>query len=417
MGKKWWIGDISFQTKEEYKAGQRDLKQVQKLTAGLDINDPAQADELYQTLKKQPFLFETEVGIAFRSYLLDKSEGVKNSGSPFPKGILEKNSRIAASHKDRPRPEKKKSGKNEEVVLRKSDDFADKSSGRKKILIGTGAFVSIAVMLFALYQIFSYDIWSYISEKKMKELAAEVLVPVEAQVSEEHRIADLIASGLYTPEEAEIKVKEELAATENKTEEGSDILYKYSVLYGRNADMAGWIQVEGTVINYPVMQTPDDEEYYLKKGFDKKYDINGIPFMDARCSITEPTANFLIYGHNMKNGSMFSALLQYEKRDFYEEHSLIRFDTVYETGLYEIVGVFRTRVAYRGEDVYRYYEFIDAEDAEAFDEYIRFVKEQSFYETGVTAEYGDQLLTLSTCDRSIEDGRLVVVGRKCSENR
>ncbi|MDE7299364.1 MAG: class B sortase [Lachnospiraceae bacterium] len=275
-----------------------------------------------------------------------------------------------------------------------------------------GITVCLGLMLFSLYRIFYYDIWSYISERKMEKLASGVLIPVEAEVSEEHRIADLIASGLYTEEEAIVKAAEEAAAAENITGADSDILYKYSVLYKRNSDMAGWIQIPGTVVNYPVMLTPDDEEYYLKKGFDKKFDINGIPFMDARCSVAEPTTNFLIYGHNMKNGSMFSALLNYEREDFYKEHPGIRFDTIYETGQYEIVGVFRTQIAFEGEETYRYYQFIQAESRKEYDAYIAYVKENAFYDTGITAEYGTQLLTLSTCDRSIEEGRLVVVARK-----
>ena len=304
------------------------------------------------------------------------------------------------------------------------EDFGDfdeegqdavKKTGKKKIRVIKPLCIlaGFCLILFSLYKIFSYDIWSYISERKMEELASCILTPIEPEVSEAHRIADLIASGMYTEEEAiNIARKEqEQKQGESVTEDG--ILYRYSVLYGRNDEMAGWIQLEGTVINYPVMLTPDDEEYYLKKGFDKKYDINGIPFMDVRCGIEEPTTNFLIYGHNMKNGSMFSALLSYEEEEFYEEHKTIRFDTIYERGEYEIVGVFRTQIPYESDrESYRYYSFIDTQDEEEYNAYIRFVKEQSFYETGITAEYGTQLLTLSTCDRSIPAGRFVVVGRK-----
>ena len=278
-----------------------------------------------------------------------------------------------------------------------------------------GITASLGVMLFSLYKIFSYDILSYISERKMEELSTSILSPVESQVSQKHRIADLVASGLYTEEEAAVKAGQEAVEAENITEEESGVLYKYSVLFKRNSELAGWIQIADTIINYPVMLTPDDEEYYLKRGFDKKSDINGIPFMDVRCSVAKPTTNFLIYGHNMKNGSMFSTLLKYEQEEFYKEHPIIRFDTIYETGQYEIVGVFRTQVAFQGEQAYRYYEFIQADSKKEYDEYIAFVKEQSFYETGITAEYGTQLITLSTCDRSIEEGRLVVVGRKCGK--
>lgn len=507
MGSRYTIGEITFENKEAYRAGLRDLERIRSFASDINLESRAEAGELYQVLKAQPFLFETELGIAFRSYLLDRSEGLKRSSGLFSEELLtdgkkkrrrrssppseeefpEEDGDYAPDRGDvrgrgrqqedfsegrsavsqaarrreirpvgrrgkaeqvpRSRPaagseeafrrkflEEREEGKTESRARRtghsgsfqtkpsesrarrtvkKRDVRADKKKKGKRLPAAIGIVLCLGLMLFSLYRIFSYDIWSYISRRKMEELASSVLIPVEAQVSEEHRIADLIASGLYTKEEAAVKAGQETAEAENITGAGSDILYKYSVLYGRNSDMAGWIQIPGTVVNYPVMLTPGDEEFYLKKGFDKKYDINGIPFMDTRCSVSEPTTNYLIYGHNMKNGSMFSALLNYEQEDFYREHPRIRFDTVYETGQYEIVGVFRTQIAFQGEESYRYYRFIQAENKEEFDRYITYVKEQSFYDTGVTAEFGTQLLTLSTCDRSIEEGRLVVVGRKC----
>lgn len=397
MNNRWKIGNISFHNKEDYKAGQRDLERIRAIAHDVNLNNRREAQELYQILKAQPFLFETELGIAFRSYLLDKSEGESLSNGLFSEELLKGSKKVHTAAV-------KKTGRSADIKKRK----------RRMVILGIAA--SLGVMLFSLYKIFSYDILSYISERKMEELSTSILSPIEGEVSQEHRIADLVASGLYTKEEAAVKVGQEVAEAENVTEEESGVLYKYSVLFKRNSELAGWIQIADTIVNYPVMLTPDDEEYYLKRGFDKKSDINGIPFMDVRCSVAEPTTNFLIYGHNMKNGSMFSTLLKYEQEEFYKEHPIIRFDTIYETGQYEIVGVFRTQVAFQGEQAYRYYEFIQADSKKEYDEYIAFVKEQSFYETGVTAEYGTQLITLSTCDRSIEEGRLVVVGRKCEKN-
>ncbi|MDE6873400.1 MAG: class B sortase [Lachnospiraceae bacterium] len=435
---KWQIGGIEFSSKEEYKAGCRDLKRIQTLAAGVDLDDHREAAELYQMLRKQPFLFESELGAAFRGFLNDKADGMKHPRGSFPeeclyagktaarrkKAALPKKSRTGGKNaKDAMRAQRMKlrerdigSGEDEEPLKAVPDEGADRAvrgRGKGRILKPLCIVAGALLMLFALYRIFSYDIWSYISERKMEELAACILTPIEPEVSEAHRIADLIASGMYTEEEA-VEIAKREQQEKPKESVGEDgILYRYSVLYKRNGEMAGWIQLSGTVINYPVMLTPQDEEYYLKKGFDKKYDINGIPFMDARCSVKEPTTNFLIYGHNMKNGSMFSALLGYEQEAFYEEHPVIRFDTVYERGEYEIVGVFRTQIPYESDgEAYRYYSFIDTKDPEEYNAYIRYVKEQSFYETGVTAEFGTQLLTLSTCDRSVEAGRFVVVARK-----
>lgn len=399
MGRKWKIGDIVFSTKEDYRAGQRDLKRIKKLTAGILLEDAAEARELYRVLSAQPFLFETEVGVAFRSELYERAAG---RYQPLQAG---REDRISFANFTK----SKSNGQYLKKKVKKTSKSADKHKRKKKLLFFMGGLAAGCVMLFALYQIFSYDILSYLSRIKMEELISCVLVPYDAEVSEEHRIADLIASGLYTAEEAARQIQEE--QSELQTDD-TQILYQYSVLYERNPEMAGWIQIADTIVNYPVMLTAQEEEYYLKRGFDRKYDINGLPFMDARCSITEPVTNYLIYGHNMKNGSMFSTLLKYEEESFYQEHPLIRFDTVYETGIYEIVGVFRTAVAYQHEEVFRYYQFIQAEDEESYDEYINYTKEHSFYETGVTAEYGTQLLTLSTCDRSIEEGRFVIVCRK-----
>ncbi len=438
---KWCIGKIEFASKEDYKAGCRDLKRIQTLSAGMELHDHREAAELYEMLKKQPFLFESVLGREFRSYLKDKADGIRHPYGNFPEECLYSGkdskkrkgaAKEAVGGKDgreamragQMKFRERDIGRETERKEKDLEDFGDfdeegqdavKKTGKKKIRVIKPLCIlaGFCLILFSLYKIFSYDIWSYISERKMEELASCILTPIEPEVSEAHRIADLIASGMYTEEEAiNIARKEqEQKQGESVTEDG--ILYRYSVLYGRNDEMAGWIQLEGTVINYPVMLTPDDEEYYLKKGFDKKYDINGIPFMDARCGIEEPTTNFLIYGHNMKNGSMFSALLFYEEEEFYEEHKTVRFDTIYERGEYEIVGVFRTQIPYESDrEAYRYYSFIDTQDEEEYNAYIRFVKEQSFYETGITAEYGTQLLTLSTCDRSIPAGRFVVVGRK-----
>ena len=195
----------------------------------------------------------------------------------------------------------------------------------------------------------------------------------------------------------------------------STILYKYSTLYERNSDLVGWISIEGTVINYPVMQSVQDEEFYLKRDFDKNNDINGLPFMDIRNSITSHRDNWIIYGHNMKNGSMFSTLLKYKEKEFFDTHRTFRFDTIYEEGEYEIIAVVLTEVGYPGDAKFRYYRFHDLSEKEQFEEYLSGIQKLSIYDTGGSAEYGDQLVTLSTCDRSIEDGRFIIVGRKISD--
>ena len=120
-----------------------------------------------------------------------------------------------------------------------------------------------------------------------------------------------------------------------------------------------------------------------------------------------------LYGHHMNNGSMFSDLCKYESEDFYREHKTIRFDTLDSFGEYEVIAAFKT-VAYSEED-FKYYHFVNAESAGAFDGYIAECKALALYDTGVSAEYGDQLITLSTCEYSRTNGRMVVVAKLLEE--
>ena len=180
-------------------------------------------------------------------------------------------------------------------------------------------------------------------------------------------------------------------------------------LYLENADMIGWIQIEGTSIDYPVMQTVDEPNFYLKRGVDKQYSDYGVPYVQENCDLAL-SDNCVIYGHHMNNGTMFADLCKYESEDFYQEHKTIRFDTLSGFGEYEIMAVFKT-VAY-SEQGFKYYHFTRAESAEDFDAYIAQCKALSLYDTGVTAEYGDKLITLSTCEYSRKNGRMVVVAKR-----
>lgn len=183
----------------------------------------------------------------------------------------------------------------------------------------------------------------------------------------------------------------------------------YASVYEQNNDFVGWIHIDGTNVDYPVMQTIESPNYYLRRAFDKSYSYYGVPYMDEDCRLNE-SDNMVIYGHNMDNGSMFADLCKYKSEDFYSEHKIIHFDTLDGYGEYEIIAVFQT-VAY-SQDGFMYHHFVDAENSKEFDEYVSACKELALYDTGVTAEYGDQLLTLSTCEYSRTNGRIVVVAKK-----
>ena len=183
---------------------------------------------------------------------------------------------------------------------------------------------------------------------------------------------------------------------------------KYADVFAQNSDLVGWVSIEGTRIDYPVMQTKDNPDFYLKHAFDKSYSDYGVPYLAENCDIGI-SDNLVLYGHHMNNGSMFSDLCKYEDEDFYREHKIIRFDTLDGFGQYEVIATFKT-VAY-SEEGFKYYHFVRAEQKKDFDDYIAKCKELALYDTGVTAEYGDKLIALSTCEYSRTNGRMVVVAK------
>lgn len=175
--------------------------------------------------------------------------------------------------------------------------------------------------------------------------------------------------------------------------------------------MAGWIEIEETKLSYPVMYTPDDVEYYLRRAFDETDSIAGTPFIGYDCLLEPRSDNLLIYGHNMKNGTMFTTILSYKDKTFWEKHPIIKFDTLYEENQYEIMATFYV-TANVGNGHFEFYNFTNAESEEEFNKFIDTCKELSLYDTGITAKYGDDLITLSTCSYHSTNGRFVVVARK-----
>ena len=142
---------------------------------------------------------------------------------------------------------------------------------------------------------------------------------------------------------------------------------KYADVYAKNSDLVGWISIPGTRIDYPVMQTKDNPNFYLKHAFDKSYSSYGVPYMQENCDVGI-SDNLMLYGHHMNNGSMFSDLCKYESEDFYQDHKTIHFDTLDSFGEYEVIAAFKT-VAY-SEQGFKYYHFVRAEQEEDFDEFI-----------------------------------------------
>ncbi len=196
-------------------------------------------------------------------------------------------------------------------------------------------------------------------------------------------------------------------------ENGNDFLPWYQELHNQNPDMVGWIQIEGSKINYPVMQTTEDNaNYYLYKDFDKEQSVRGSIYAAEICDVFEPSDNITLFGHNMKDGSMFAYLGNYYQKSAWENNPMIFFDTLTESHVYKIFAVFKTS----GTDNvgFAYHLMADAKDEAEFNKFVATCKELAFYDTGITPVYGDKLLCLSTCEYTIDNGRFVVAAVRIS---
>ena len=196
------------------------------------------------------------------------------------------------------------------------------------------------------------------------------------------------------------------------TEEKTEKMLKLEELQKENNEIIGWLEIEGTNINYPVLQT-NDNSFYLSHNYKKEKATGGSLFLDKDFDLVNGSSNYLIYGHRNTKGLMFEDLMKYAKEDFYKEHTKIKFTTNKEDSVYEIMSVFYSRVYYKSEkNVFRYYYFVISNNEQEYNDFVNNAKKSSIYNTGVNANYGDQLLTLSTCEYSQEDGRFVVVAKK-----
>ncbi|MCR5747289.1 MAG: class B sortase [Lachnospiraceae bacterium] len=232
-------------------------------------------------------------------------------------------------------------------------------------------------------------------DNKLKKLKEEIVIETDSKVSDDEENKKLVGS-----------------ETEYCTIDGKKIQKKLKSLYEQNSDFIGWITQEDSSIDYPVMQTKDDGEYYLHRGFDKQYSEAGCIFVDKTCDISRPSENIILYGHHMIYDSMFSSLINYDSEEYYQGHKIIEFDTLEGNGTYEVIAAFRTSIpSDEDEDAFRFYNYTDM-NKERYDEYIKNCKALTPYEIPLTAEYGDRLVTLATCAYHDKKGRFVVVAKQ-----
>lgn len=219
------------------------------------------------------------------------------------------------------------------------------------------------------------------------------------------------ASSIPSSTDEEIKSNEETTPVEDVIEVTA-IPNPYAESFLANEDMAGWLVIPGTVINYPIMWTPDDETYYLYRDFEGKDNANGCLILDTDSNLNPLTTNLIIHGHNMKSGAMFGNLTDYENEDYYKEHKQIILYTEECQRNYEVIAVFRSQVYKKSDDVFKFYKFFEATTEEEFNDFYDNIKELSLYDTGVEAEFGDHFITLSTCVYHVTNGRFVVVAKE-----
>lgn len=230
-------------------------------------------------------------------------------------------------------------------------------------------------------------------------------------------VAIIVASSIYilsnlTQEKKQQNDFEEIQEiVEDNTKEESDSENSIDLynLYLINNDVVGWIRIEGTNINYPVMQ---NSEYYLRRNIYKEYSTYGTPFLADYCNINL-SDNLIIYGHHIKSGMMFADLDKYKSYDYYLNHKTIKLyklqgtETIEEE--YKIISCFKTTVNKGG---FKYYNFFNATSEADYNSFLEQCRELSFYNTEDTAKYRDKLITLSTCEYSLNNGRMVVVTKK-----
>ena len=205
---------------------------------------------------------------------------------------------------------------------------------------------------------------------------------------------------------------EEMSVTYGEGTSSEGVYQKLAALNAKNPDCIYWLKIPDTEIDYPVMYHPQEEEYYLYRDFDEEYSPSGSLYLAENC---DPVLgdNLIIYGHHMRSGAMFAHLEDYKDEEFYKKHKRIELETLQGHEDYEIIAAFTTPV-YTDHD-FEYDKFTTTEDPAEFDDYVRQCKEKSLYETGKTAQYGQRLLTLSTCEYSQKNGRMVVVAVRMSK--
>lgn len=374
----------SFRTGSDYQAALRDEKKIDAILKKYNAADLKGKEHIINVLNRGEIKFETLVGEDFAYELEEQFEELKTSPPGKIKKASKKETKSKAIKPKKQEPKKKALEDYDEHMQAqiKTELYLQEKKRKRTVVI-----CSFVAVLCLGYVFFYYYLYAR-NANEYEHLASLKATETFGKNGNNVHIN-------YTKEE-----KKELV-----------VLEKYEKLFSQNKSLIGWIKIDDTNIDYPVMQTVNNE-YYLDHNYNQQYDKNGSIFLDKDCDITNPGSNMIIYGHHMKSGRMFGNLKLFSNKAYYEKHPIIQFDTIYEEGRYQIMYVFRSRIYNEDEIVFKYYQFFDASTPEEFDSNMNEMAKLSLYDTGVTAKYGDRLITLSTCDNSEQDGRFVVVAKK-----
>lgn len=380
---KYKIGRHEFDSKEEWENALSDLKKIKNLVEQLDIEDPEDTLVLYQLLRNGDVTFDGELGDAF---FCDISDRVADNSRELIKQGARKSFWADLDFSD---------------LLKSIGIGADAPLEKEGIFKLAGIVcVVLAVVCFGVYGL------SVFAENRATRKLEEVqnlkkdnqAVNWYMERSDQENPRENSAEG----DQSELQVQE--------IQQPLEILPEYKELHKKYPDLIGWVKIEGTSIDLPVMQTVDD--FYLHHNIDGEEDINGTLFLDTRDDVVLPSMNLIVYGHNMRSGAMFGSLKQYLDDGFVAKHKQIQFDSIYEKGMYEVLYVCLTKVGYQDEEGYKYYNFIQPKSPEEFDAYFKAIEECAVYDSKQEVTEDDKFLTLSTCNSYTEDGRLFVVARK-----
>lgn len=260
-------------------------------------------------------------------------------------------------------------------------------------------YILTIILLLLVFGVSAFFVGSYIIESREQAQKNAALSDLKNSIKE------------TTPEvPQETDPEGTFGAVEMRDENG--MLMEYSEIYAKNPDLVGWIRIDGTKLDNPVVQTPDRPNFYLDHDFEGNSSAWGAIYAREECDVNAPSDNVTLYGHNMRDGSMFAALNDYVYKETWDKNPLIFYDTLYEYRVYKIFAVFKTS-ANVGEG-FTYHNMIDASSKEDFDQFISTCKELSFYDTGVTPQYGDKVICLSTCEYTLNNGRLVMAAVRIS---